>query len=308
MKIIFAGTPDFAAQALIALLHHTSHQVALVLTQPDRPAGRGMKLSPNPVKEVALLNHLPIYQPLTLRTDEAQQTLYATQADLMIVAAYGRILPPAILSIPLQGCINIHASLLPRWRGAAPIQRAIQAGDTQTGITIMQMDTGLDTGDILLTCPVPITEQDTAGSLLNKLALCGAQAIVNTLDNLPYYYKNRQPQSTVGITYAEKLQKEEARLDWRSSAETLVKQIRAFNPFPGAYTFYQGQIIKLWQATIVEATGRPGEILAANNNGIIIACQSQAVCIQRLQRPGSKQMEAAHFLAGFPLAVGQIFN
>jgi methionyl-tRNA formyltransferase len=308
MKIIFAGTPEFAAQALTALLTDTTHEIGLVLTQPDRPAGRGMKLTPSPVKQVAQAYRLPVYQPQTLKTAEAAQTLVDLQADMMIVAAYGLILPQRILDIPRYGCLNIHASLLPRWRGAAPIQRAILAGDKETGITIMQMDAGLDTGDMLLAQVVPIKPHDTAASLHDTLALCGAQAIINTLQNFPHYYAARQPQPQTGVTYAEKLTKEEAHLNWSLPAQTLERQIRAFNPFPGAYALYEGQILKLWQASLVRQSGQPGEILSVDKQGITIACQQEALCIKRLQRAGSKQMEAADFLAGFPVEIGKIFS
>jgi methionyl-tRNA formyltransferase len=307
MRIIFAGTPEFAAQALTALLAEASHEIALVLTQPDRPAGRGMKLTPSPVKQVALAHNLPIYQPSTLRTLEAAQACVDAQADLMIVAAYGLILPQRILEIPTYGCLNIHASLLPRWRGAAPIQRAILAGDTQTGITIMQMDAGLDTGDMLLTRPIPIRPDDTAGSLHNILAQCGAQAMIDTLKNLSHYLTNRQPQPKLGITYAEKLTKEEAKLNWQMAAPQLERQIRAFNPFPGAYTHYEGQLFKIWQAHLVPHHGQPGEILAADKNGIVVACQEQALCITRLQRSGSKTLNVVDFLAGLSIKAGDFF-
>jgi methionyl-tRNA formyltransferase len=308
MNIIFAGTPEFAAHALNALLDKTTHDVKVVLTQPDRPAGRGMKLAPSPVKAMAQAYHLPVYQPQTLKTAEVAQTLAEFEADIMIVAAYGLILPQTILTLPPYGCLNIHASLLPRWRGAAPIQRALLAGDTKTGITIMQMDAGLDTGDMLLTREVPIKSDDTAASLHDALARCGAQALLETLQNFSHYYAARQAQPHTGITYAEKLSKEEARINWQLPAQTLERQLRAFNPFPGAYALYEGQPFKLWQASLVSTSGAPGEILSADKEGITIACQKQALCIHRLQRPGSKQMDAAQFLAGFPLQAGKFFS
>lgn len=308
MRIIFAGTPDFASQALSALLAQKKHEIVLVLTQPDRPAGRGMKLTRSAVKEVALTHQLPIYQPTTLKTDTAQQALIDAKADLMIVAAYGLILPQKVLDIPLYGCLNIHASLLPRWRGAAPIQRAILAGDKQTGITIMQMDAGLDTGDILLTHTVPISETDTAGSLHDKLASCGAKAIIAALDALTLLQERRRKQPMEGVTYAEKLKKEEARIDWSLPASVLARQIRAFNPFPGSYALYNIEPIKFWQAVPIDGHGQPGEVLDTHKGAITIACQSGALTVTRLQKPGSRQMDAASFLAGFPVKIGNFFS
>ena len=308
MKIIFAGTPDFAAQALVALLTKKDHEIVLVLTQPDRQAGRGMKCSPSAVKAIALKHTIPIYQPPTLKIEEAQQILIDAQADLMIVAAYGLILPQHILDIPRHGCLNIHASLLPRWRGAAPIQRAILAGDTQTGITIMQMDAGLDTGEMLLSRPIAIESHDTAASLHDKLATAGAQAIIDTLANFHQYYTARKKQAEIGVCYAEKLKKEEAKIHWNLSADELARQIRAFNPFPGSYALYGEQPLKLWQANAVHGTGRPGEVLSIDSTGITIACKEGALYVNRLQRPGSKQMDAARFLAGFSITVGQFFT
>lgn len=308
MNIIFAGTPRFAAQALISLLTKTPHKVVLVLTQPDRAAGRGMKVTPSAVKAVARQYHLNLYQPTTLKSVEAQQILQQTKADLMIVAAYGLILPQAVLDIPRYGCLNIHASILPRWRGAAPIERAILAGDTYTGITIMQMNAGLDTGDILFSQRIPIMDNDTAATLHDKLAICGEQSIVDTLVALPQYTAARQTQPQIGVTYAEKLQKEEAKINWSLPAVSLVRQIRAFTPRPGSYTFYKQNLIKLWQASVVPVTGQPGEILTINNKGITIACKDTAICVTSLQRSGGQKMDAAQFLTGFPLTVGEFFT
>lgn len=308
MKIIFAGTPDFAAHALKALVDQKQHNIALVLTQPDRAAGRGLKLTPSRVKKVALEHHLPLYQPISLKSADAYTILKEIQADVMIVAAYGLILPPAILALPQQGCINIHASLLPRWRGAAPIQRAILANDLETGITIMQMDSGLDTGEILLRRTIPILPDDTTHSLHDRLALCGTEALLATLENLPTYYAQRQPQDTIGVTYAEKWQKSEAKIDWHQPAQTILNQIRAYNPSPGAYSDYQDQTIKLWEADIIQAEGIPGEILHCDRQRIVIACLDKALSIKRLQKAGSKALTTTEFVSGFSLIVGEYFR
>lgn len=303
MKLIFAGTPEFAACALKALID-AGHEIAMVLTQPDRPAGRGMKLTPSAVKQVALQHHLPVYQPEKLRTAEQQAPLHDVGADLMVVAAYGLILPQAVLDIPRLGCLNIHGSLLPRWRGAAPIQRAILAGDSETGITIMQMDAGLDTGDMLSIHPVAIDAQDNAASLHDKLAAAGASAIVAAVADLPALQQKRQPQPAEGVTYAEKLRKEESAIDWTQSASTLDRMIRAFNPFPSAQTTWAGEPLKLWRATPVSASGTPGTVLAASKDAVVVACGDGALAITEMQKAGSKRMDAAAFLAGNALPVG----
>jgi methionyl-tRNA formyltransferase len=236
MKLIFAGTPEFAAQSLSAILA-AGHQVALVLTQPDRPSGRGMTLRPSPVKALALASGIEVFQPLTLKDPAVQERLHAVGAEVMVVAAYGLILPQAVLDLPRYGCLNIHASLLPRWRGAAPIQRAILAGDTETGVCIMQMEAGLDTGPVLLSDRLPLASDETAGSLHDKLADLGARLIVNALEKIPL---PAVPQSDTGITYAAKIEKAEALLDWRLPAAEIERKVRAFNPFPGAATMLEG--------------------------------------------------------------------
>jgi len=301
MKLIFAGTPEFAAQALAALIA-AGHEIALVLTQPDRPAGRGMKLKPSPVKALALEHGLRVEQPLSLRNDEAQAMLAEIGAELMVVAAYGLILPKAVLEIPARGCLNIHASLLPRWRGAAPIQRAIEAGDAETGITIMQMDVGLDTGDMLSIHPVAIAADETGASLHDKLAETGAHAIVDTLAKLDGLTPVKQPEE--GVTYAQKLAKAEAQLDWNQSAEELARRIRAFNPVPGAATLLDGEPLKLWLAEAVAGQGEPGTVLAADADGVVVAAGSGAVRISALQAPGGKRLAARDFVAGRPALVG----
>ena len=301
MRIIFAGTPPFAAAALGALAE-AGHDIPLVLTQPDRPAGRGMKLTPSAVKQAALARGLPVYQPTSLKTPEAQAAIAAIAADVMVVAAYGLILPQAVLDLPRFGCLNIHASLLPRWRGAAPIQRAILAGDTETGITIMQMDAGLDTGAMLSKTVVPIQDTDTAASLHDALAAAGATAIVTALAN----YATLTPEIQEGsqATYAAKLSKDEAQLDWKQSADSLARAVRAYNPVPGAWTLLDGAPLKIWSVQASAGTGAAGEVLRADADQLIIACGSGALALLEIQPAGSKRMAAAAFLAGRPLAAG----
>ena len=298
MKLIFAGTPEFAASALQALID-AGHDIALVLTQPDRPAGRGMKLKASPVKTLALAHGLPVSQPLTLKTAEAQAEIAAVGAEVMVVAAYGLILPKVVLEMPTRGCLNIHASLLPRWRGAAPIHRAIEAGDAETGVTIMQMDVGLDTGDMLLTVREPIHADDSTGSLHDRLAAQGAQAMVAALAQLDAL--SPQPQPVEGVTYAEKIGKAEAQLDWSLPAEVLHRKIRAFNPFPGASTLAGGESLKIWQAQLADGAGAPGDVLAADADGVRIACGSGALLATQLQAAGGKRLAAREFLAGHSL-------
>lgn len=312
MKIIFAGTPEFAAVALKSL-HNAGFDIPLVLTQPDRPAGRGMQLQASPVKQFALANGIPVAQPVSLRLDgkypdvakEAHELLRRTEHDVMVVAAYGLILPRSMLEIPRYGCINIHASLLPRWRGAAPIHRAIEAGDKETGVTIMQMEEGLDTGPMLLTGRLPISAEDTTGSLHDKLATLGGAMIVEALrklDDLP-----AMPQPEQGVTYADKISKEEAGLDFSQPAEALWRKIRAFNPFPGAVASFNEVPVKLWRAELVATTSKaaPGQVLAANAaEGVLIACGEGALRVSELQKPGGKRLPAAEFLKGFPLEGG----
>jgi methionyl-tRNA formyltransferase len=315
MKIIFAGTPEFAATAL-ASLHDAGFEIPLVLTQPDRPAGRGMQLQASPVKQFAISHDIPVAQPVSLRLDgkyadvanEAQQLLRATKHDVMVVAAYGLILPPSVLAIPKYGCINIHASLLPRWRGAAPIHRAIEAGDTATGITIMQMEEGLDTGPMLLIESLPITPADTTGSLHDKLAAAGGRLIVDALRKLERGELRTTPQPEAGANYAAKISKEEAALDFSQSAESLARKIRAFNPFPGASASFNGTQVKLWRADLVPATvgTAPGQVLEASAQaGVVVACGDGALRLTELQKPGGKRLPAAEFLKGFKLEGGR---
>ncbi|PSJ17255.1 methionyl-tRNA formyltransferase [Nitrosomonas supralitoralis] len=308
MKIIFAGTPVFAAVALEGLIR-AGHQVVMVLTQPDRPAGRGMKTAASAVKLLAQQHQLALMQPPTLKTPEIQAQLRALQADVMIVAAYGLILPQAVLDIPGLGCLNIHASILPRWRGAAPIQRAILAGDDETGITIMQMDAGLDTGNILLNHDMKITSNDTAQSLHDKLGLLGAQSIVEVLVQLQQGKLVSVIQNETQACYAAKITKTEAEIDWQLPAKQIDRVVRAFNPSPGAYTSFHGMILKIWQAkAITGESGQPGEIVAADREGISIACGSGLLQVEMLQKPGGKKMYVADFLAGNNFQPGECFT
>jgi methionyl-tRNA formyltransferase len=301
MRIIFAGTPPFAAAALDALAD-AGHDIALVLTQPDRPAGRGMKLTQSAVKQAALARGLAVYQPTSLKTPEAQAQLAETGADVMVVAAYGLILPQTVLDLPRFGCLNIHASLLPRWRGAAPIQRAILAGDTKTGITIMQMDAGLDTGAMLAKAVVPILESDTAASLHDALAAVGARVIVAVLAN--YSALAPEAQDNAQATYAAKLSKDEARLDWSQPADALARAVRAYNPVPGAWTLLEGVPLKVWSARIVSDSGSPGRVLRADADQLVVACGSGALALLEIQPAGSKRMTSTAFLAGRALPQG----
>ncbi len=304
MKLIFAGTPEFAAQALQGIVD-AGHEVALVLTQPDRPAGRGMTLQPSAVKKVALEHGIEVFQPLTLKDAEAQAKVAAVGAEVMVVAAYGLILPQVVLDMPRLGCINIHGSLLPRWRGAAPIQRALLAGDAETGVCIMQMEAGLDTGPVLLRGAFPIEATDTTVTLHDRLAELGARLVVEALGKLPM---PAEPQPAEGVTYAHKIEKAEALIDWSKSAAELDRHIRTFNPFPGAQALFRGQTVKLWQASPVPGQGEIGSILAVDKNSIIIACGEGALAATELQKAGGKRLPVQQFLAGHPLSVGDRFD
>ena len=302
MRLIFAGTPEFAAQALRAIVA-AGHQVPLVLTQPDRAAGRGMKLRPSPVKIVGQAIGSEVFQPASLKGETAQERIRQAAAAVMVVAAYGLILPQAVLDVPTLGCINIHASLLPRWRGAAPIQRAILAGDAETGISIMQMDAGLDSGPVLRSEAVTITDDDTAASLHDRLAALGARLVVETLARLPL---DGQIQSADGVSYAKKIDKAEAILDWRQPAAQLARQVRAFDPFPGAICSIGGHVLKVWRARAVAGgvAGVPGVVLAADREGINVACSEGVLCILEVQKAGGRRLSVADFLAGAALAPG----
>lgn len=308
MRLIFAGTPEFASRALAALIE-AGHDVALVLTQPDRPAGRGMKLAASPVKQLALQHGLFVLQPDTLKIPEIQSRLASVGADAMIVAAYGLILPPAVLKIPRFGCLNIHASLLPRWRGAAPIQRALLAGDRETGITIMRMDEGLDTGPLLLRLPLPIAADDTAQTLHDKLAELGAEAIVTALARLEQSTLSAEIQDEAGANYAAKLTKAEALLDWRKPATELERAVRAYNPYPVAQALLNGETWRIWRARIGAAsTGAPGEIMRADRDGIVVACGAGALVLQEMQKSGGKRLPVAQLLPGNSFKTGDRFG
>ncbi|MES2353907.1 MAG: methionyl-tRNA formyltransferase [Pseudomonadota bacterium] len=310
MRIAFAGTPEFAADALRALIA-AGHEIALVLTQPDRPSGRGMKLMPSAVKQVAIDHSITVHQPISLKTPESNAPLITAGVDVMVVAAYGLILPSAVLAIPKFGCLNIHASLLPRWRGAAPIQRAILAGDSATGICIMQMDAGLDTGPILLSSAIPITEDGTGGTLHDELKQLGATLINEALAKLSKGELSAKEQPTEGVTYAEKLKKEEAGIDWSQSAIAIERKVRAFNPFPITNTRFNGELLRVWRAHVVkdELTTQPaGQIIRADAKGIVVACGDGALALTEIQKAGGKPLNAAAFLAGTKLTIGSIFG
>jgi methionyl-tRNA formyltransferase len=307
LKVVFAGTPEFAAVALRELIA-ASFEIPLVLTQPDRPAGRGMQLQASSVKQVALAQGIEVLQPLSLRMDAkdpqraaearaAHERLLATDYDVMVVAAYGLILPRATLDI--KPCINIHGSLLPRWRGAAPIHRAIESGDLETGVTIMQMEEGLDTGPMLSMERVVIEDSDTTGSLHDKLAALGGRMIVGALRKMAASGLDAVAQPEDGVTYAAKISKEEAKLDFSLPALQLARKVRAFNPFPGAHGQAGGVTVKIWQAAPADGAGKPGQVLAADAQGILVACGEGALRLTELQKPGGKRLKAAEFLKGF---------
>jgi methionyl-tRNA formyltransferase len=302
LRVVFAGTPQFAVNALAAL-HGAGHDIPLVLTQPDRPSGRGLRLSASPVALWAQGHGLAVVKPSSLRDEDTQEVLRSVSPDVMVVAAYGLILPAAVLAIPVHGCLNVHASLLPRWRGAAPIQRALLAGDSETGVCIMQMDTGLDTGPVLSERRTDILESDTGGSLTERLAEMGGSAIVEALEGLESL--RPRPQDASKATYASKVLKGDALIDWTWPAEAIARQVRAFDPSPGAETRLLGAPLKVWRATPVEGLGTPGEVLQSRNNRLVIACKKGALELLEIQRPGGRRMAAPDFLRGVALAEGQ---
>ncbi len=299
MRLVFAGTPDFAATALKALIA-AGHTIVGVYSQPDRPAGRGRKLQPSPVKQVALDHEIPVFQPETLKTAEAQKQLADLKPDVMIVAAYGLILPKAVLDIPTHGCLNIHASLLPRWRGAAPIQRAIAAGDAETGITIMQMDEGLDTGAMLLKSLTAIDTSDTGGSLHDRLAELGGKAIIEALELLKKGELTGEPQNDDLACYASKLSKTEGHIDWATDATAIERLVRAFNPWPGTYTDLGDQRIRIREARalVTDSDAFPGTVVHRDRDGIDIACGNGTLRITRLQLPGSRAQSVNDLING----------
>jgi methionyl-tRNA formyltransferase len=309
MRIIFAGTPDFAVPALEALVA-AGENVVLVLTQPDRPSGRGLALAESAVKRAALAHGLKVFQPHTLRDADVQARIAALAPDLMVVAAYGLILPQAVLDAPRLGAINIHASLLPRWRGAAPIQRAILAGDGETGVSIMRMEPGLDTGPVLLSAPIPIEPHDTAGTVHDELAALGGRLVLEAVERLGEGSSRGVPQPAEGVTYAAKIEKSEARIDWTRSAAEIDCQIRAFNPVPGASTTLDGAEVKVWRARpLAVRDGWPGTIVRASaTDGLVVACGDGSLGLEELQRSGSKRLSAADFLRGTRLEPGRRFG
>lgn len=308
LRVGFAGTPEFARVALAALCDAGFH-IAVVMSQPDRPSGRGMKLQPGAVKAFALEQGLPVWQPTSLKTEEAQRQFEAYQLDVLVVAAYGLILPAAILAAPRLGCVNIHGSLLPRWRGAAPIHRAILAGDRQTGITIMQMDVGLDTGPMLSVHPIPMDENATTASLHDQLAAVGGTAVVAALDALAAGTLTAVAQPDAGVTYAAKIEKVEAALNWAESATQLHRQIRAFNPAPGASTTLAGTALKIWHAQLAaDAQGVPGTVLAITEEALTVAAGTGALVLTQVQRPGGKRLSVRDWLRGEAVQVGQRFG
>ncbi len=305
MRLVFAGTPAFAARALGTLLD-AGHDVAMVLTQPDRPAGRGMSLRPSAVKQLAQSRGLAVGQPPTLRSDSAREELARTGAALMVVAAYGLILPQSVLDTFALGCLNIHASLLPRWRGAAPIQRAILAGDQRTGISIMQMDAGLDTGAILLEEAIDIEPDDSAGSLHDRLAELGGRCIVRVLEQVSAGTARAVPQPALGATYAAKLDKDEARIDWTRPSLEVDRQVRAFNPFPGAVAMLDGEPLKVWTAHPVSGEGtEPGTVLEAGADRVVVACGEGALALDEVQRAGGRRLSVREFQRGANLERGR---
>jgi methionyl-tRNA formyltransferase len=316
MRVAFAGTPEFAAVALCALID-AGFDIPLVLTQPDRPAGRGQKLVASPVKQVALAHGIPVHQPEKLKDPATHAPLIESAPDVLVVAAYGLILPQVVLDIPKRGCLNIHASLLPRWRGAAPIQRCLEAGDAETGVTIMQMEAGLDTGPMLLAYSIKVgagetapdgspRNTETASTLHDKLALLGGRLIVVALQQIDSLHA--VPQPAEGVTYASKIDKAEAAIDWTQAAAVIERRIRAFDPFPGCTAQLGDSTIKLWRAQPAEGQGQAGEILAVTPEGITVACGDGALKLVELQKPGGRRLASADFLHGFPVAAGQRFS
>lgn len=304
LRVGFAGTPAFAQQALQAILD-AGFNVVVALTQPDRPSGRGMQLTPSPVKQLAQSQGIPVEQPQSLRNEAAQALVRSYQLDVLVVVAYGLILPQVVLDMPRQGCLNIHASLLPRWRGAAPIHRCIEAGDQETGVCIMQMDAGLDTGSVVDEARLAIEPTDTTALLHDRLAALGAERIVAVLKKLAAGEAlGAVPQPEAGVTYAHKLDKQESLLNLNAPASELDRKIRAFNPFPGAVLHSGEQAIKIWGARVVDGDGQPGAVLSSDETGVVIACGTGALSLEVMQAPGGKRLKVADFLRGHPLPVG----
>ena len=298
MRVIFAGTPDFAATHLQAILEDDRYQLVAIYTQPDRPAGRGKKITQSPVKKLALANDIQLEQPASLTDIKTQETIARLEADVLIVVAYGLILPQAVLDIPRLGCINVHGSILPKWRGAAPIQRAIEAGDRETGVTVMQMDVGLDTGPMLTTSQCTIDDKETSASLYSKLAVLGAQALINTLEKMRSGTAVGIAQDSTQSSYADKIAKQESLIDWSASVTEIERRVRAFNPFPAAYSLVNGQRIKIWLASADSRDyhGVPGEILSADDDGLLVKCGNGALLISTIQLAGKSKLCVAEVL------------
>ncbi len=307
MNVVFAGTPEFAARSLEALFE-SPHRVIGVLTRPDRPAGRGLKPAAPAVKRLAAAHGVQIEQPESLKDPRVQEELKQRRPDAIVVAAYGLILPQAVLDIPRYGGVNVHASLLPRWRGAAPIQRALLAGDRETGVSIMQMDAGLDTGPVLLRESIPISADDTAGSLHDRLAQLGGRLVVQALSALEAGRLSPIPQGAEGVTYAPKLDGRESSLDWRERALAVCCKVRALNPSPCATARLRGVDLKIWRCTTAPGQGTPGEVLKADANGLFVACGEGALSVTELQRSGGRRLTAADFLRGFQISTGDRFE
>ncbi|HET7200118.1 MAG TPA: methionyl-tRNA formyltransferase [Burkholderiales bacterium] len=307
MRILFAGTPEFAARCLTLLLA-SPHPVCGVLTQPDRPAGRGLSPAVSPVKKLAAARGIPIVQPAGLADAGVQEELRRFRADVIVTAAYGLVLPRPVLDIPRRGAINVHASLFPRWRGAAPIQRALLAGDPETGVSIMQMEAGLDTGPVLVQERIAIRETDTAGTLGERLAELGGKLLVHTLNALETGGLAAVPQPAEGVTWAAKIDKRESAVDWRQSAAIVDRHVRAFNPSPGARARVRGVELRIWRSAAAAGGGEPGEVLNADETGLRIACAQGVLLVSELQRAGGKRLQAAEFLRGFPLSAGERFE
>jgi methionyl-tRNA formyltransferase len=332
LRIIFMGAADLSCASLEALAHSTKFQIAAVVTHPDHPKGRGLKLQPSPVKSLALQLGLPVLQPPRVRDEKFIAELRALQPDLIVVAAYGQILPPAILDLPRLGCLNIHTSLLPKYRGAAPIQWAIASGDTETGVTIMKMDAGLDTGDIVAQRRTPIRPEDDSVTLHDRLARLGAELLVQTIPDYAAGKIQPVPQPAEGVSHAPKIKKEDGHIDWNQPARTILNRLRAFTPWPGVFTFWLGVppsggnairteeppkggtpstprpiLLKIWKVEVVERSGRPGEILSVDKKGIVVACGQNALRILELQREGGRRLNTGEFLAGYPLKAGENF-
>lgn len=296
LRIVFAGTPDFSVPPLQELLKSV-HQVVAVYTQPDRPSGRGRKLLPGPVKSHALEAGVPVYQPASLKAAEEIEALRALEPDLMVVVAYGLLLPEPVLAVPRLGCVNIHASILPRWRGAAPIQRAIQAGDAESGVTIMRMDKGLDTGPVYLTRRIDLAADETGGSLHDRLSLLGAEGLMEALPGITDGSLQPESQNSAEATYAAKLEKKEAQIDWNMPATVIERQVRAFNPWPVAFTRYENASLRIWDAQAIDGmTAEPGTVMSATRDGIDVSCQSGLLRVTRLQMPGKRAMDSQDFI------------